>query len=220
MNPKRVKNTPMKPVESIREDALIIGAGNDLCSLKTIMEFNTIVCADGGYDHIENIIVPNAIVGDFDSIRSNKIGKNIEIFKFPKKKNYTDTELAVKYLIDNKFTHIYITGVNGSRPDHLHAAISLLEKYKAIDMHILTGNFDIFVILPGTRYEFSGMKNKIVSFFSLSASSNFIKSCGFAYEYKNTKLNSSDPIGVSNVIKSKKAVIKFNKGLLLCYLSI
>ena len=199
---------------------IIIGAGERICSKESIKSFSDIICADGGYKHIKNIIKPKLIIGDFDSLSIKKVPKGIKVLSYPIKKDETDLELAIKYAIEKKYSPIYATGVAGSRGDHFITAVMLLEKYKNHEIHILTENDDIFILNEKRLYTFKNMKSSNVSFFSLSDKTTCIKSEGFEYEYKKAPLLRSNPIGVSNRIIDNNANIKFEKGLVLCFLKI
>ncbi|MDO5041279.1 MAG: thiamine diphosphokinase, partial [Peptoniphilus sp.] len=92
-----------------------------------------IVCADSGIKNlIGTDIIPDMAVGDFDSsdeqalkfIEENKI----PIKKYPTKKDYTDTEIAIEALLERKCQEINILSAIGTRFDHTMANIFLLRR--------------------------------------------------------------------------------------------
>ena len=110
--------------------AVIIGNGDikDYQYIKSkINDF--IICADGGYNHAEKMgIVPDVLIGDFDSAKNfEKVKDRIE---YPKRKDFTDGELAVAYAVDNGYEDIVLIAMTGDRFDHSIADILLLEKCK------------------------------------------------------------------------------------------
>ena len=81
--------------------AVIIGNGDikDYQYIKSKINDNDfIICADGGYNHAEKMgIVPDVLIGDFDSAKNfEKVKDRIE---YPKRKDFTDGELAVAYAV-------------------------------------------------------------------------------------------------------------------------
>lgn len=79
--------------------AVIIGNGDikDYQYIKSkINDDDFIICADGGYNHAEKMgIVSDVLIGDFDSAKNfEKVKDRIE---YPKRKDFTDGELAVSY---------------------------------------------------------------------------------------------------------------------------
>ncbi len=62
-----------------------------------------LICADGGLNYLNSIgIIPNLIVGDFDSVDITLLEKykGVNTKKFPPEKNFTDTEIAIE---DNNY---------------------------------------------------------------------------------------------------------------------
>src|SRR5690554_5729146 len=77
---------------------------------------NYIICADGGVNHLKKLeILPNTIIGDLDSTSINDLkyykNHNIEILKYPSKKDETDTQLAIQYAMSLPITEIVLLGV-------------------------------------------------------------------------------------------------------------
>lgn len=200
----------------MREEVLIVGSGEDLPDKKIIRGFSNVVCADGGYDRVKGIVKPLAVIGDMDSL-STKIEKGIEVVVSSMHKDETDTELALRWCIKQGFEDIYMTGTHGTRPDHFFASLILLKRYKGMDLHILTPQYDIFLMDKDRNYSFCDMKGSEVSFFSFGERSSGIVSKGFRYEYADSALRQDDPLGVSNEIIRENASIYFKKGSLLCF---
>ena len=84
--------------------ALIVGNGEE--AAKSIIEklkYDYIICADGGLEKASNYgIVPDIIIGDFDSVDANVLKQyenRVLIEKFPSEKDFTDMELAVEFAV-------------------------------------------------------------------------------------------------------------------------
>ena len=197
------------------KDILIVGSGENIISKAKIKSFSHIICADGGYRHVKKIREDCLVIGDMDSIGNDKPKNTI---LFPREKDYTDTELCIKWAIDNTYDNIYITGIYGSRPDHFLASVFLLEKYRKYNLMLLTDRHDIFIIKPFIEYTFSHMTGKEFSLFSLRQKTHLIESHGMKYRLDDIILKRNDTLGVSNRINNADAYLYYEKGLLLCCL--
>ena len=121
---------------------LIVSGGNVEDNILTNFknEFNYVIASDRGLEELDKYnIVPNYIIGDFDSIDKeilNKYIKNkdIKIMELNPEKDYTDTHMALKLAIELKSTSIIIIGAIGTRLDHTIANIHILKE--ALDENI------------------------------------------------------------------------------------
>lgn len=116
---------------------LIISGGNKVKreTLFENIEDRYIVVADGGIKNlIGTDIIPDEVLGDFDSI--DEEGKsfieknNIKIEKYPSRKDFTDTELCLEVLLKKGAVDIIILGATGTRLDHMFSSMFLLERLK------------------------------------------------------------------------------------------
>jgi thiamine pyrophosphokinase len=90
-----------------------------------------ILCADGGTRHALAMgIIPNAIIGDMDSLPSYFQPSTFdgELILFPKDKNETDLELAIDHALTLQPDQILILAALGGRMDQTLANISLLSQ--------------------------------------------------------------------------------------------
>lgn len=83
------------------------------------------ICCDSGLKHREGLgIVPDLIVGDFDSHENPRL--NIETIMLPCEKDDTDTVFAAKEALKRGFQDFLLVGIIGGRLDHTLGNISLL----------------------------------------------------------------------------------------------
>ncbi len=88
-----------------------------------------VICADGGYRHAARSgIVPDVVLGDFDSLDMETCGlpAGVEIVALPVEKDDTDTFYAAKYALERGFSELELYGCVGSRTDHTLAPLSPL----------------------------------------------------------------------------------------------
>lgn len=84
-------------------------------------------CADGGYAHIDKLgLHADVVLGDFDSFDRAKLNAHDNVIAFPVRKDFTDSEIAVQYAIEQGFTDITLLGALGGRLDHALGNLHLL----------------------------------------------------------------------------------------------
>lgn len=203
--------------------ALIIANGNiqDYDLLNSLVQENEfILCADGGLNHLMQINkIPDLIVGDFDSVSQNAIdyisSNNINIQKFPKMKDETDTDLAINYLIEHDYKNITIIGGIGSRMDHTLGNIFLLKKilHNRINGCIVDENNRIYLVEE--NIELNKKQGFYTSVIPLSSEGIHISINGFLYPLNKDHLKFGSTRGISNKIIEDKATITIHKGLAL-----
>src|ERR1700733_5611288 len=84
-----------------------------------------LIASDGASLHLHNLqIIPDVVIGDFDSspFPRHRITQT-KYIKFPRDKDFTDTELALDYAKSLGYKNIILTGLNGTRVDHVLANI-------------------------------------------------------------------------------------------------
>ena len=138
--------------------AIIFVNGNlsDLSQAKSIItNGDCLIAADGGVKHVLKLgLVPQVVIGDFDSISTSlqkKLKKlKIEWIQYPRKKDKTDFELAIDLVLDRKYSQIIIFGILGDRVDHFIANIFLLAKIQteneSIKIKVVEGNKEMYIL--------------------------------------------------------------------------
>jgi len=87
---------------------------------KIINKTDLLIGVDGGTKHILKLgLKPNYIIGDLDSYTPKN--KTIPVIKYPTDKDFTDSELAIKFVIEKKYREIIIFAFAGDRLDHMIA---------------------------------------------------------------------------------------------------
>ena len=84
-----------------------------------------VFCTDGAYNYLLPHL-PDAVVGDFDSLSRARIQSGVEIISFGAEKDYTDGFLAMKILLERGYTDIDVYGAYGGRPDMQESNYTLL----------------------------------------------------------------------------------------------
>ena len=130
-------------------DCVIIANGEFPGSDKArniLSDSNYIVCCDGAVSALtENGFMPDAIVGDLDSISPSDKEKYKDIIYHVSDQETNDLTKSVNFAYGKGFRNIVILGATGKREDHTLANISLLcqhlDKFETLDMITDFGRF-------------------------------------------------------------------------------
>ena len=178
-----------------------------------------IIGADRGYLVLEkNGIKPNVVIGDFDSYEGKIVCDNI--IRFPIKKDFTDSELSIKYAIEKGYKNIKIYGAIGGALDHTIANLSLLAKYSknGVDIAFFDDKNALFAI-TNSSVKFDSEAKGRISVFSFDDEAFGVFEKGLLYELENATLENQTPLGVSNEFANKESEISVQKGTLILYTS-
>ncbi|MCU0362580.1 MAG: thiamine diphosphokinase [Bacteroidales bacterium] len=155
--------------------------------LQYLATATSIICCDGAARAlVEAGFIPDAIVGDMDSIDSALSERfSDRLFRDPDQET-NDLTKAVKWAVAKGLTNLVILGATGKREDHTIANISLLAEYVLLaDLVMVTDN-GIFTPLPGPA-SLASFPGQQVSVFSIVPGTE-ITSSGLRYPLVNRKL--------------------------------
>ncbi|MDV3425672.1 MAG: thiamine diphosphokinase, partial [Bacillota bacterium] len=202
--------------------ALIISGGSppSFNLLKKYSKGYYIIAADSGCDILFKYnIKPDLIIGDLDSIEKEILNEylknNVELTKFPKHKDYSDTELSALEAIDRGAEEITILGATGGRIDHLLANINILYllNEKGIPGKISDDNNEIFLIKSPA--EIKGLDGEYFSIFSMGEDVKEITLTNCKYPLNKYHLFPRDSLILSNEFNGGILKIKFQGGPLI-----
>ena len=166
-------------------------------------------------------MVPNYIIGDFDSIDKNILekyinNKDIIIKELNPEKDYTDTHMAIKLAIELNSKQITIVGAIGTRIDHTIANIHIIKETldNNVECKIIDERNEIQLINKRTTLE-KDEKYKYVSLIPLTTKVEGISLKGFKYSLSNATLEIGHSIGVSNEQIQDSAEIDLGEGVLI-----
>ena len=172
-----------------------------------------VIAADGGYDILtETQIIPDILLGDFDSIEN--IPEHKEIIKHPSEKDDTDTFLAYKLGFEKGYRNFVILGGIGGRIDHTIANIRTLSDIAENDGRgFLIGNEAILTVIKDS-IEFPNTLNGYISIFS-NEKGTIVTEKGLKYALDNATLSPSTTLGTSNEFVGDRAEVSAKNGSLL-----
>ena len=192
----------------------IVGAG-EFHGEFTPSSDDLVIAADGGYDAlISHGYRCDVLIGDFDSISA--LPQGIELIRYNKRKDYTDTYLCYLEGVKRGYSEFVILGGTGGRDDHTFANLSLIA---------LAKNEGHNVTLLSERYKISALKSeervlrstsgKALSVFAFGSEARGVTIRGAEYECEDVTLSPLFPLGVSNAFLNLPVTLSVNEGILL-----
>lgn len=192
--------------------ALIVGNGDVSEKIKPLLPENAyVICADGGFRHMDKLgLTPDIIIGDMDSVKADLHGEKTIVY--PVRKDFTDSEIAVNYAIDNGFSDLVLIGFTGTRTDHTLTNLFLLKgisergaRAEIIDEHNIIRYAEKENIIRGK-------KGDIVSIIPIGGDVSGITTEGLDYPLFSETLEFGKGRGVSNVMTGDACRITVKNG--------
>lgn len=182
-----------------------------------------IIAGDKGLEALYQLkIIPNHVVGDFDSVSAEilefyKEQSQITFHTFNSEKDNTDTDIALQLAIGLKSSRITMMGALGKRMDHALANIHILkDALKAnIPCQIIDEHNRIYLINKEMTLEKDKVYGKYVSLIPLTSIVEGLTLTGFKYSLNHYTLPIGTSLGISNEIIGDIAHIKMDKGILI-----
>lgn len=157
-----------------------------------------VVCADGAYRFVHTSLTPDLIMGDMDSLDIKEIPEEIATLVFPEKKDYTDGQLAVRYLAERGYRHIKILGAFGGRPDQAYVNYSLLKLADTLGVAAEIEGDGYFVFYVKNRYQGVAEKNKTISIVPYGSRIHILYTKGLEYPAIGLDVDNSLITSISN----------------------
>lgn len=154
-------------------DAVIVAGGEFPTApqpLEVLQNAPFVVCCDGAADrYIATGHVPDAIVGDGDSISAANREKFANRLHIISEQESNDQTKAVRFLLERGKRRIAIVGATGKREDHTIGNISLLIEYARMGCDVCSfTDHGMFIPCNGTTTH-KCRKGQQVSIFSITA---------------------------------------------------
>lgn len=170
------------------------------------------IAVDGGYDHLyNNEIIPEIVIGDFDSTTQNFPNE----LRYNPIKDDTDFALAIDYVERNyhNVEQIIVCGVIADqRIEHFIANLKLMTDKM---IYVLKNN--LIYQYPAGNYKLKPVSKQ----FSLFAKENVpdltIKNA--KWELNNYNLTTTDPLTISNEFLDDELEISFSSGIIQFYIN-
>lgn len=184
---------------------------------------NCIIGVDRGIEFLyRNSIMPNYIVGDFDSADRTvadyyRNETSVPIREYNPAKDASDTEIAVRLAMTLGCSELVILGATGGRIDHLWANVQTLTiPFRA--------GINAWILDPGNRIRLIGGKTVLkkseafgpyFSLFPLGHEVYSLSITGAKYPLRDHTLTPYDSLCVSNKLEEEEVVINFTSGIVI-----
>lgn len=173
-----------------------------------------VIAADGGLTHVKKLgIVPNGILGDFDSLGYTPEGSTV----FPVEKDDTDAMLAVRKGLELGYREFILYGsLDGPRLDHTVANFQTLQFLSDHGARgYLIGKDYIVTTLKDGALRFSDACTGIFSVFCMGKDAEGVTIQGGKYDAEHVTLSAGFPLGVSNHFEGRPVTVRVENGSLL-----
>lgn len=172
------------------------------------------ICADGGYRHAVALgITPRIVLGDMDSVQNEII--QAEVKRYPCKKDYTDGEIAVHYVIEHEFDEALLLGCIGTRMDHTLTNIFLLSQLLKAGIHAVLLNEKNEIYMTDTKIEINGQAGDAVSIIPVTPAVCIAYTKGLEYDAAGLTLYYGTSLGNSNCMTEPKCTVCVDSGICL-----
>lgn len=197
--------------------------GNNLNVYRQVLkEADQVLCADGGANYARILsVVPQCIIGDMDSIdndvRRHFLDLSVPVKKYPRQKDFTDTQLALSEAQASGAEEIVLLGTMGRRLDHtlsnLYCCMDFVQQGIKVS-HLGAG---MAVHLVNKEVEIKGNPGDLVSVLVLSDQALGVCERGFEYPLAHAVLTKANPYTVSNRMLGEKGLISVEFGVLAVF---
>ena len=182
-----------------------------------------VVAADGGAIGAAQLgLEVDELVGDLDSIAPDRLAAlqaaDVAIETWPRDKDASDTELAVRAALRHRPGRIVILGaLGGLRPDHALANVGLLGLAELVgsDVNLLDGSSRTRLVCGPAEVTLAGRVGDLVSLLPIAGDVGAVGTDGLAYSLADEPLLAGSTRGLSNVRITSTARIRVAAGRLL-----
>jgi thiamine pyrophosphokinase len=175
----------------------------------------------GAWFLVSHGIRPDVSMGDFDSVGASELAdiraNSDQFIQYdPVDKDWTDTELAMNWALEQRPDEIVLLGALGTRFDHSLSNVHLLRKALAagVPCNILDEHNEIRLVSRRSEIRPRPLFPQI-SLLPLTETVTGITLHGFRYPLTDATITIGQSVGISNVLDAETGSIEVGQGLLL-----
>lgn len=175
-----------------------------------------IVAADSGLEICNYYgFYPDVIVGDMDSLSDvaliNSFPKS-KVYRYPQDKDYTDTELAIRFIKEKQIDRFVLVGGGGGRLDQLLGLFYIY--FRTFFPYLWITRKEVVFAMDRGVFNFSIPVGATVSFFPVYPDVTKADTVGFKWALDDLCWKMGD-CGISNLISHPKQTVNVLSGRLL-----
>lgn len=189
-----------------------------------LREDDWVIAADGGALVARQLgLEPQVVIGDLDSlppgVRAELEAAGCRFVAYSPRKDETDTELAIRYALEQGADEVVLLGASGDRLDHTLANVFLLglPELSERKASIVTGNSEVWLLRGGMALEIHGHRGDLVTLLPVGEDALGVDSAGLEWALHSDTLRFGAARGVSNVMTEPVARVALHQGLLLVF---
>lgn len=188
-------------------------SGGVYSPLTDIDKCEYVIACDKGYEYaLRDGVKPDYVLGDFDSY-SGPLPDDIKLLELPCAKDDTDTMIAIKYAVENKFDEIYLYCAFGGRVDHFMGNLEgcTFAVQNGIKVTLVDENNKMVIFTEDSIFvpEREGYSLSVIS---ITDKCENLSIKGARWELDNVTVTNAIPFGISNEWKGD-ATISVGKGV-------
>lgn len=206
--------------------SIVIGNGviEDYNIVREYFDNAYVIACDGGLHHCRKmVIVPDIVVGDFDSVsdedKSFFCERGVEKIIYPRKKDFTDMEIGINLAIEKGSDEIYILGGLGGRFDHSLANLHILVNPIVRGIKACLVDENNIITLVKDNLDIRGEVGQNVSLLPLTTEVKGVTTNNLEYPLDNSTMRIGSSLGVSNVMTADTASVSVKEGYLIVIMS-
>ena len=181
-----------------------------------------LIAADGGAQNCQILgLTPNVVIGDLDSLNPSDLDtlndRGTQFVLYPKDKDQTDLELALRHAVNSGANEILLIGLLGGRLDQTLANLLLLSlpDWGDVQLASLEGPDTAHFLRGGNSIELKGQAGDIVSLIPLSPKATGVTTRGLRWGLQDAELSFGSTLGISNEMVKPNSLVKIDAGNLL-----
>lgn len=181
---------------------------------------DVLIAADGGIRYLLAMgFRPHAVVGDLDSFPPLLLEtfqrQGVVIRPYPREKNETDLELALRHALEYRPKAIRVIGALGMRLDQTLANVALLAApwLEGVDVRLDDGVEEVLMVRSEATVE--GLPGETVSLIPWGMPVEGITTEGLRWPLREETLYPDRTRGISNELTAPQARIRIRSGLLI-----
>lgn len=183
--------------------------------LRILRNASCIICCDGATESLLAAgFIPDAIVGDLDSLREETAARLSDRIYGDKDQETNDLTKAVLWCSSRGFNNVIILGATGKREDHTLGNISLLADYvRYVDVIMVT---DTGIFSPHTgSFTAETFPGQQISIFSVNSETT-VSSAGLKYVLDSKKMTNWW-VATLNEAEGDKFSLEFSGGPVIIF---
>lgn len=199
----------------------LIISGGEFHALPDSIEYDYSIACDKGLEYAKALgIVPDLILGDFDSYKGDFDQNLANVITFPVEKDDSDTMLAIKHAFSACYTKIIIICALGGRLDHTIANLQAMGYVAAHNgLCEIYSDKEHLISFAGPTITLPYSEGYSLSLFSLTDICENVCISGAGYDVEDVTLTNTFPLGLSNYWKSSSVTISMSSGIMIITMS-